>query len=288
MKTFSFAQAYSSNNAPLPLAFFPCIITFSLLLPPCASLSQDGLILLKIKKADWGETNILSGWNESHQTPCGWSGISCDTFNTDTKIDLTVPFLSSNLTFAICSLPNLTTLILSLNEFSGSFPHGLLRCRRLRKLDLSSNHGSFPDGLLRCKRLRKLDLSRNEFARRLPSRISELSELRKLYLDYNDFSGSIPPTFGMLSKPEALFLDHNRLNGTFEVPGNLKSLVSFDIGNNALQPGVVTRELRNSRQLRNIGLENCKIVGRIIYGVVFLRQFDAAGLVGYVAQSSTG
>ncbi|GLJ23299.1 hypothetical protein SUGI_0440780 [Cryptomeria japonica] len=134
--------------------FFCRILTSLHLFLHCTSLSQDGVILLKIKEGELRDNqNALSDWNESHQNQCGWTGISCDTFNTVTTVDLEGTFISGNLTCAICALSNLIALSLRNNAFSGPFPIGLLQCMRLRMLDLSFN----------------------QFAGILPSRISELS-----------------------------------------------------------------------------------------------------------------
>ncbi|XP_059068718.1 receptor-like protein kinase 5 [Cryptomeria japonica] len=223
---FSFGQSYTSKMPGPSLAFFGCILSYSLLLLHCTSLSQDGQILLQIKKVDWRDrhnTKALSDCNESHQNP-------------------------------------------------GSFPHGLFRCKRFRKLNLSENQfagrlprGSFLHGLFHCKRLQKLDFSSNGFAGKLPSRICELSDLRELKLANNVFSGSIPPAFGMLPKLKALFLNKNKLNGKFNVLQNLKSLAIFWIDSNPLLPGAVPRWIGDSRQPWQLGLENCKLVVGIPY-----------------------
>ncbi|XP_057870642.2 receptor-like protein kinase HSL1 [Cryptomeria japonica] len=225
------------------LTFFCCIYAFSLLLLRCTSLSHDGIILLKIKMGDWEDTrNALRDWNESHQNPCAWQGISCNTFNTVTTVDLTEASISGNLTSAICGLPNLTVLTLPGNAFRGPFPRGLLYCKRLHKLDLSSNH----------------------FSGTLPTRISELSDLKELNLAGNSFSGSIPPAFGMLRKLEALFFSENSLNGEFpKFVGNLKSLKNLTFDNNPLHPGVISSELGNLKQLQQLWLQNCSLLGGI-------------------------
>ncbi|XP_059068454.1 receptor-like protein kinase HSL1 [Cryptomeria japonica] len=225
------------------LTFFCCILTFLHLLLYCTSLSQDGLILLKIKRGDWRDKrNALSDWNESHKNPCAWTGISCDTFNTVTAVDLTGASISGNLTSAICALSNLTALSLQSNDFTAPFPRALLHCKGLHKLDLSSNH----------------------FAGTLPSRISELSELRELNLSFNAFSGSIPQAFGMLPKLEALFFHDNSLSGPFpNFVGNLKSLKNLTFDNNPLRPSVLPTELGNLKKLQQLWLQNCSLVGRI-------------------------
>ncbi|GLJ43849.1 hypothetical protein SUGI_0913870 [Cryptomeria japonica] len=227
---------------PAP-AFFSCVIAFLLLLPHCTCLSQDGVILLKIRKRDWMDSrNALSDWDESHQSPCAWQGISCDKFNTVTSVDLTGGLISGNLTSAICTLPNLTVLTLQANAFRGPFPNALLHCRRLRKLDLSQN----------------------QFSGMLPSHISELSKLRVLNLAHNAFSGSIPLAFGMLPKLQALFFHENSLSGPFpKFVGNLKSLTNFTISSNPLRLGVLPRELANLKKLQELLLYNCSLQGGI-------------------------
>ncbi|GLJ48951.1 hypothetical protein SUGI_1032800 [Cryptomeria japonica] len=225
------------------LTFFCYIYAFSLLLLRCTSLSHDGVILLKIKRGDWKDTrNALRNWNESHQNPCAWKGISCNTFNTVTTVDLTGASISGNLTSAICGLSNLTAFTLQDNAFSGPFPIALLQCKRLQKLDLSSN----------------------KFSGTLPSRISELSELRELNLAHNAFSGPIPPAFGMLPNLEALFFHKNSLSGPFpNFVGNLKSLKNLTFDNNPLRLGVLPTELGNLKQLQQLWLQNCSLLGRI-------------------------
>ncbi|GLJ48948.1 hypothetical protein SUGI_1032740 [Cryptomeria japonica] len=216
------------------LTCFCWILSFLFVFLYCTSLSQDGIILLKIKKADCRDTrNALSDWNESHQTPCTWQGISCDAFNTVTTVDLTGFLISGHLTSTICGLSRLNVLTVQHNAFTGPFPNGLLHCKRLQKLDLSHNH----------------------FAGTLPARISELSKLRELNLAHNAFSGPIPPAFGMLPKLEALFFHKNSLSGPFpNFVGNLKSLKNLTFDNNPLRPGVLPTELGNLKQLQQLWL----------------------------------
>ncbi|GLJ50889.1 hypothetical protein SUGI_1083840 [Cryptomeria japonica] len=299
------------------LVLFSCIVTFSLSLLPCASLSQDGVILLKMKKEYCSDTEALNDWNESDQNPCAWSRISCDTFNCVTKVNLSGSFISGNLTSALCSLPNLTTLILSYNEFGGPFPDGLLHCKSLRQLDLSSNQfldlksnkfsgtlpisiyelsdlrelylagnsfiGHFPHGLLHCKRLEHLDLSENLLIGRLPSRISELSELRELNLAYNDFSGSIPPAFGMLPKLEVLEWDiqcSREYEVSGEIPdffGRLTQLEWLDMRYNHLRGNIPTSLMQLST-LGELLLDQNNLSGRIPANIHQLRSLTILGL----------
>ncbi|GLJ43835.1 hypothetical protein SUGI_0912640 [Cryptomeria japonica] len=228
---------------PSALALFSFILTLLLFILHCTSVSQDGMILLKIKKENWRDPrNILSSWNEAHQNPCSWKGVSCDTFHSVTTVNITGACISGNLTSAICGLPNLTALIFQTNSFSGPFPRGLLQCEGLRLLDLSSN----------------------QFSGTLPIRIFELSELRVLNLGDNAFRGSIPPAFGMLKKLEGLFFHGNSLSGAFPTfVGNLVSLRNFTISNNPLLPGVTPKELGNLKQLQQLWLYNCSLEGGI-------------------------
>ncbi|XP_057857132.2 disease resistance protein BAK6-like [Cryptomeria japonica] len=158
-------------------------------------------------------------------------GISCDTFNNVTVVDLTGASISGNLTSAICALSNLTALTLQRKAFTGPSPIGLLHCKHLHKLDLSSTN----------------------FAGTLPTCISELSKLRILKLPNNSFSGSIPPAFRMVAKLEALFFHENSLSGEFpNFFGELKSLKNLTFDNNPLRPGVLP--VGSIRVLRRGGL----------------------------------
>ncbi|GLJ48953.1 hypothetical protein SUGI_1032820 [Cryptomeria japonica] len=207
------------------LTFFCCTLTFLHLLLYCASLSQDGLILLKIKKGDWRDKrNALSDWNESHQNPCAWKGISCDTFNSVTTVDLTGASISGNLTSAICGLSNLTSLNLQDNAFRGPFPHALFQCK-LRVLNLAYNAfiGSVPPALGMLSMLEALFLHDNSLSGAFPHFVGNLKFLKNLTFDNNPLrAGELPSELGNLKQLQQLWLQNYSLVG--RIPNFLGNL----------------------------------------------------------------
>ncbi|KAI5065324.1 hypothetical protein GOP47_0020019 [Adiantum capillus-veneris] len=209
-----------------------------------SSLCQDAVerpILLRFIKDSTASNGGLgvSDWgaeDPSSSDYCKWSGVICDSMSI-TKIDLRGRGLSSPLPTIICSLPNLTELVLQRNSYNESFPQEIfVDCgRRLQVLDLSYNHfwGDLPDvGWSNLSGLVHLDLGHNSFSGQFPASIGiELPRLQFLNIWSNGFTGLIPKELGNLTEILNLTMSWNpyTLSGQ-ELPqelGNLKKLVWF-------------------------------------------------------------
>ena len=175
------------------------------------------------------------------------------------------------------ALPQLTSLDLAGNEFTGPIPDFLQNSPGLRFLDLSGNGftGGLPDWMPGLTDLYRLDLSKNRLGGELPGWLGNLtfSELDELHLSHNDFEGEIPSgSWGApVPKPggglqraydlRRLALDHNRLSG--EIPeslGLVTSLVTLYLDDNQLE-GSIPAAIGNLDSISRVDLSNNRLAG---------------------------
>ncbi|WJX26684.1 hypothetical protein P8452_15574 [Trifolium repens] len=231
----------------LPLFMFPFLSLFLLLVQPptISSLSQEGLYLYQFKLSVDDPSSSLSTWNNRDQTPCSWSGITCDdkTNTAVTKINLSNFNLFGPLpTSILCRLTNLTTLILTNNSINQTLP-----------LDISL-----------CTSLTHLDLSQNLLTGTLPHTLSNLVNLRYLDLTANNFSGSIPNSFGTFQKLEVISLVYNLLESSIPPSlGNITTLKTLNLSYNPFQPSHIPPEIGNLTNLEILWLSSCNLIGVI-------------------------
>ncbi|CAN6210752.1 unnamed protein product [Urochloa humidicola] len=114
----------------------------------------------------------------------------------------------------ISNMPQVQTIDLSWNSFTGAIVAGLADCVELTVLDLSHNSLSddLPSSLGNLQSLETLDVSSNSLTGDIQS-LAKCAKLRHLNLSYNDFAGAVPTT-GPFSNFTALsFLGNRRLCG---------------------------------------------------------------------------
>ncbi|KAK6932608.1 Serine-threonine/tyrosine-protein kinase, catalytic domain [Dillenia turbinata] len=232
---------------------------FLSLSPHSLSVNQEGTVLLQVKSSFDDPNGFLSNWNPSHQTPCNWAGVSCDKLSQSvTSIDLTDASVAGPFPLLLCSLQNLTNLVLFNNNINASLPPNISTCHNLQLLDVGQN------------------LLTGE----LPETLADLPNL--VYLDFqaNNFSGNIPESFGRFPKLEVLSLTGNLLNGV--VPGflgNISSLKQLNISYNPFTPSRIPPEFGNLTNLEILWLTQCNLVGQIpdVFGKLKnLQDFDVA------------
>ncbi|KAH7295539.1 hypothetical protein KP509_27G053900 [Ceratopteris richardii] len=175
---------------------------------------------------DWAGEGAFSDY-------CNWPGITCDSASskTVTKLDLHGRGLLSPLPTFICSLPNLTELVLRNNSYNESFPEALFaHCnRRLQVLDLSYNHfwGPLPsEGWANLSSLVQLDLGHNSFTGQFPASIGEdILGLTYLSIWSNGFTGIVPPELGNLTELLNLTISWNPYTSSgHKLPEELRKL----------------------------------------------------------------
>ncbi|RCV11725.1 hypothetical protein SETIT_2G209400v2 [Setaria italica] len=114
----------------------------------------------------------------------------------------------------ISNMPQVQTIDLSWNNFTGAIVAGLADCVELTVLDLSHNSlsGFLPSSLGNLQSLENLDVSNNSLTGEIQS-LAKCTKLRYLNLSYNDFTGVVP-TAGPFSNFTILsFLGNQRLCG---------------------------------------------------------------------------
>ncbi|XVE86935.1 hypothetical protein DITRI_Ditri18aG0075100 [Diplodiscus trichospermus] len=235
------------------------ILWFSFVLPSVISFNGDSQILTRVKDSQLTDPNgRLHDWvlSTPDQSPCNWTGVTCET-------------------------QNHTVIAIDLSGFgiSGGFPSGFCRIRTLRTLSLADNffNGSLSSQALSpCSHLREINLSDNLFVGELPN--FEFENLEVLQLSNNNFSGDIPLSYGRIQSLKVLSLGGNLLNG--KIPaflGNLTELTHFEVGYNPFKASPLPSDIGNLSKLEVLWLTNSNLVGEIpvsIGNLVSLKNLD--------------
>lgn len=159
-------------------------------------------------------------------------------------------------------------LILSYNQFNGSFPDKFFSlCKGFREfaVNLSFNRlwGELPLEVGECETLWYLDVAGNQLTGSIPASTGTLTNLVILNLSRNQLRGGIPWQLGGLQNLEGLFLDNNLFSEPMPPSlGNLSSLVMLDLSFNFLD-GNIPKELGNLSQLRSLLLDHNGLSGSI-------------------------
>ncbi|KVH95714.1 inactive leucine-rich repeat receptor-like serine/threonine-protein kinase At1g60630 [Cynara cardunculus var. scolymus] len=128
----------------------------------------------------------------------------------------------------LSGLPNLKSLYLSYNNFSGEFPASLTTLHRLKTIVLSGNRlsGAIPETVLNVQRLYVLYLDDNRFTGKIPP--LNQTGLRYLNLSNNKLSGQIPATPVLVRFNSTSFFGNIDLCGdAFGIPCSLAPSPSF-------------------------------------------------------------
>ncbi|KAM7503375.1 hypothetical protein LguiB_002279 [Lonicera macranthoides] len=210
-------------------------------LPPSLSLNQESLSLQTAKLSLSDPTGLLSNWNPTTSaTPCKWTGVTCNSVNSVTSLNLPSVSLSGPFPISLCNLPSLSSLSLPNNSLNSSLPSTISTCRNLTYLDLSQNNVEGP----------------------IPPTLAEIPNLRYLNLDGNYLSGEIPASFGHFRRLEVLILTGNLLGGSIpSALGNITTLKSLDLAYNPFSHGRIPPELGNLSNLEDFWLSDCNLVG---------------------------
>ncbi|XP_027359353.1 receptor-like protein EIX1 [Abrus precatorius] len=214
----------------------------------------------------WNLSSRLSYLNVSHNKISGalplslpsTKGNSMDRFRWDLSFN--------NLSGPLAPFPELDTLLLSNNMFSGfitSFcatPPTMVTI-----LDLSSNllAGTLPDCWGKFQSLIVLNLAKNNLSGRIPKSFATLRQIESINLNSNNFSGEIP---SMSSCSSLQFIDfgNNNLQGTLPAWAghNLRQLMVLRLEANKFN-GSIPTSLCNLLYLQVLDLSNNNITGEI-------------------------
>ncbi|KAI9180663.1 hypothetical protein LWI28_006993 [Acer negundo] len=142
-------------------------------------------------------------------------------------IDLVKNNISGTLPMDICNYwPNIHSLNLSFNKFSGQLPSEIHRCKGLVALFLGYNmfDGGMPTDIGSLHKLQLLDLGGNNLIGTIPSTVGNLSRLRKFYIEDNYIQGNIPTDIGLLSNLNELNMELNNLTAENKNATHTKTL----------------------------------------------------------------
>lgn len=269
-------------KTPFLSLHFLTIFCFLTVFPPSLSLNVEVQALLQFKSKLKDPEGFLNSWKDSADSPCGFSGITCDPVTGKvTEISFDNKSLSGEISSSILVLQGLTTLWLPYNFISGKLPLEISNCVNLKVLNVSGNTmvGLVPD-LSMLKSLESVDLSINYFTGKFPSWVVNLTELVSLSIGTNDYDeAEIPGSIGNLKKLTYLFLaDCNLRGGIPETVFELKDLGTLDISRNKIS-GIFPRSISKLQKLTKIELYENDLTGEIpaeIANLTLLEEFDVS------------
>ncbi|KAM7278944.1 hypothetical protein ACFE04_006078 [Oxalis oulophora] len=220
--------------------FFFLTTTFSKHLPLS---SPDATSLLSFKsKADINNTLKYSFKNKT-LNHCQWQGVvKCSTQNKVIHFVLiNIPLNGIFPPNTLSNLDQLRLLTLQNTSLTGPIPD-LSTLPNLKSIFLSHNHfsGNFPPSLTYLHRIHTIDLSHNNFTNSIPSRLVSLQQLTYLTLDHNRFNGTIP-AFNQTSLT-TFNVSNNLLSGAIPVTSTLSHFDTSSYSSNPGLCGVIVRK----------------------------------------------
>ncbi|KAK4799096.1 hypothetical protein SAY86_024461 [Trapa natans] len=196
----------------------------------------DQYTLIELKNSLTDPSGLLSSWNSSSSHCSAWFGISCDSNNRVTSLNVTgdgaegkhKPFLcADSAQFPLYAYGFRRNCAGSEGRLMGKLLPLVAKLTELRVLALSFNglYGQLPAEIWGMEKLEVLDLEGNSFSGFLPDQFTGLKRLRTLNLGFNNFSGEVPAIFSGLTGVEIFNLAGNSLIGHLpEFIGQFKSV----------------------------------------------------------------
>ena len=267
-------------------------LLFSLLCASGVALAQSDREVLEIFYAEtggdnWSNSTNWNGGNILETTNLNdLHGITADSDNRVTKINLYGDNLSGTIPTELGSLTGLTRLSISINQLSGTIPGELGNLTSLTQLFLNANDlsgtipgelgnltgledlylhandlsGTIPTELGSLTDLEELTLYGNQLSGRIPTELGSLTDLEELLISINQLSGTIPTELGQLTNLTQLWFNDNQLSGT--IPGelgNMTSLTQLYLNHNTILNGVLPEGLMNLSNLTELNIQNTAI-----------------------------
>jgi len=174
----------------------------------------------------------------------------------DNKFDGTMSTLFS-------SLPELTSLVLTGNEFTGSIPPGFGSVS-LIDLELGSNNfnSTIPEDLFNSPTLKRLLLSENDFTGSISSNIGKLTKLTNFNVSYNTMTGSIPREFYTIDSLAKIGFSNNSFTGPILNEFTSVKLRDVDLQYNDFT-GTIPSLFGSSERLNSLLLQGNSFTGSV-------------------------
>ncbi|XP_054806530.1 receptor-like kinase TMK4 [Prosopis cineraria] len=277
------------------------LVSLSILISSLLSfaIADDAAFMSKLAKA----LSNPSGWSSSTSV-CKWDGVSCDSSNRVTSINLASKSLSGTLPSDLNSLSQLTSLSLQDNALSGplpslanlsslqsvfldsnnftSIPEGCFQgLTSLQTLSLSNNADlapwSFPTDLTQSSNLVTLDLGTSNLVGSLPDIFDSLPSLQKVRLSYNNLTGGLPASFNG-SEIANLWLNNqvNGLSGTIDVLSSMPQLSQVWLQKNQFTGPIP--DLSNCKSLFDLQLRDNQLTGVVPPSLMSLSSLQNVSL----------
>ncbi|GLT96678.1 hypothetical protein SLE2022_142840 [Rubroshorea leprosula] len=187
------------------------VLVRELVLRVTCNVEGDYLYALKTNWTD--PSNVLQSWNSNDTNPCSWFYITCNPYNSVTRVDLENANLSGQLIPELGRLENLQYLVITNTGIGGNIPEEFGNLTNLVYLDLSFNDLNGP----------------------IPATLGKLTKLLFLCLNNNSLSGEIPMSLTAIWSLLALDLSNNQLTGEIPINGSFSRLTLISFVNNELR-----------------------------------------------------
>ncbi|KAH7569439.1 hypothetical protein JRO89_XS06G0162500 [Xanthoceras sorbifolium] len=212
-------------------------------------------------------SQLLTNWKSGGGDPCAesWKGVTCDG-SAVVSIDISRLGLNGTMGYLLSDLTSLRKLDLSGNSIHDIIPYQLPP--NLTSLNLASNNfsGNLPYSISTMGLLTYLDLSFNNFSGDLPNSLSLLSNMSKLYMQNNQLTGTLNVLSGL---PLNTLSDGNSFdNGPAPPPPPFTPPPPGRSLNNRTHSGSGSHTPPDGQSNSNKGLSVGSIVG-IVLGAIF-------------------
>ncbi|KAJ8773003.1 hypothetical protein K2173_028180 [Erythroxylum novogranatense] len=197
----------------------------------------------------------------------GFSGSMWTGFSRLKEFSVSENFISGEVPGSLfpenCSLEFLD---FSVNNFGGTVPREILKCKNLTNFNLYGNkfNGKIPSEIGSISGLQVLNLGNNSFDRDIPDSLLSLSNLIFLDLSQNKFKGDIQDIFGKFTQVKYLMLHGNSFTGGLYTSGILKlpNLFRLDLSFNNFS-GTLPIEISQMPSLKLLILADNQFNGTI-------------------------
>ncbi|KAE8686377.1 Protein STRUBBELIG-RECEPTOR FAMILY 8 [Hibiscus syriacus] len=192
---------------------------------------------LQVMYTSLNSPSKLTNWKTSGGDPCGetWKGVTCEG-----SAVVSVTFWNHGILTHQSYV--IETFDLSNNNMHDPIPYQLPP--NLTSLNLAGNNfsGNIPYSISSMVSLTYLNASRNSLSLSVEDVFANLSRLGTLDLSFNNFSGNLPMSFSSLSNLSTLYLQNNQLTGSLDVLSGLLPLTTLNVAKNNFS-GWIPREL---------------------------------------------